>query len=81
MKDRMAVVYPRAAGLDVHKMQITASVRICESHTHQPALDTRVFSALPQGLSALVEWLGASTKSKQRPWRGRECTGWPRSRR
>jgi len=56
MKDRMVVVYPRAAGLDDHKMQSTASVRICDSHTQQPALDTRVFSALPQGPSALVDW-------------------------
>ena len=28
--DAMHVVRPRAAGLDVHKMEITATVRICE---------------------------------------------------
>ena len=27
--DEMHVVHPRAAGLDVHKMQITVSVRLC----------------------------------------------------
>ena len=39
--DEMHVVHPRAAGLDVHKMQITASVRLCQpggrrSERHAP---------------------------------------------
>ena len=29
--DDMHVVWPRAAGLDVHKMRITAAVRLCEA--------------------------------------------------
>ena len=28
--DQMHIVHPRAAGLDVHKLQITASVRLCQ---------------------------------------------------
>ena len=32
MSDVLHVVHPRAAGLDVHKMQITATVRLCAGH-------------------------------------------------
>jgi len=38
-------------------MQLTASVRVCEPGRDTPELDTGVFSALPQGLDALVGWL------------------------
>ena len=54
--DTLHVIHARAAGLDVHKMQITASVRLArpkaEAETH-----TRAFSALPGGLSELTRWL------------------------
>ena len=30
MNDALHVVHPRAAGLDVHKMEITATVRLCD---------------------------------------------------
>ena len=50
------VVHTRAAGLDVHKMQITASVRICEPGGGVQCT-TRQCSALPEGLRALTQWL------------------------
>ena len=54
--DTLHVIHARAAGLDVHKMQITATVRLArpgaEAETH-----TRSFSALPAGLGELVDWL------------------------
>ena len=54
--DTMHVIHPCAAGLDVHKMQITATVRLARSGTDARMI-TRVFSALPSGLQALVAWL------------------------
>ena len=54
--DTLHVIHARAAGLDVHKMQITATVRLARpgvaAETH-----TRAFSALPGGLGELVRWL------------------------
>ena len=52
--DTLHVIHACAAGLDVHKMQITATVR--RARAGQDA-DTEVFSALPSGLAALVDWL------------------------
>ena len=56
LHDEFTVMHPRAAGIDVHKMQLTASVRI-----HQPDGDalvaTETFAALPSGRAALVAWL------------------------
>ncbi len=54
--DTMHVVHPRAAGLDVHKMQVTATVRLARRNT-DAEMFTRVFSALPSGLEALAGWL------------------------
>ena len=56
--DDLHVVRPRAAGLDVHKMAITATVRLCEPGQGLPRMATRQFSALPNGLRALTAWLG-----------------------
>jgi len=56
--DTMHVIHARAAGLDVHKMQITATVRVARPGTEAEVF-TRQFSALPSGLAALVEWLRA----------------------
>ena len=53
--DAMHVAHARAAGLDVHKMQITASVRLCEPGGLLAA--TRQFNALPGGLRDLTRWL------------------------
>ena len=54
--DRMNVIHARAAGVDVHKMQLTATVRLARPGA-QAEVITRVFSALPSGITALVDWL------------------------
>ena len=55
--DTMHVACPRAAGLDVHKMQVTASVRLCAPGGGAARTATRTFSALPHGLRELTDWL------------------------
>ena len=50
------VVHPRAAGLDVHKVQITASVCLARPRATAEIL-TETFGALPSGRSQLVAWL------------------------
>ena len=54
--DAMHVVCPRSAGLDVHKMEITATVRLCDGDG-EPVMETRCFSTLPSGLEEMVAWL------------------------
>ncbi len=46
-KDELHVVHCRATGLDVHKMQITASVRVCERGGESPRCESRSSGALP----------------------------------
>ena len=41
MNDDLHVVHDRAAGLDVHKLEIAAAVRLCGA----PTRGTRTFSA------------------------------------
>ena len=55
--DNLHVVHPRAAGLDVHKMQITVSIRICAPGGGEPQLETRTFDALASGLDEMVAWM------------------------
>ncbi len=55
-KDTLHVMHPRAAGIDVHKMQVTATVRIARESA-DAEIHTREFSALPSGLAALAGWL------------------------
>ena len=55
--DDMHVVWPRAAGLDVHKMCITAAVRLCAAGRGPARTAVREFSALPDGLRAMTDWL------------------------
>lgn len=57
MTDTLHVVHARAAGLDVHKMQCTASVRLCMPGAGEPQVETRTFEALASGLDAMVAWL------------------------
>ena len=57
MTDTLHVVHARAAGLDVHKMQITASVRLCTPGAGEPQIETCTFEALASGLDAMVAWL------------------------
>ena len=57
MNDDLCVVHPRAAGLDVHKGHITATVRLGATTAGEPQCETRTFDALASGLKALVAWL------------------------
>ena len=54
--DDLHVVCARAAGLDVHQMHVTATVRLCEAGSGAARTATREFSALPDGLRAMTEW-------------------------
>ena len=53
------MVEARAAGLDVHKMCITAAVRLYEAATGVARAAVKEFSALPDGLRAMTDWLRA----------------------
>ena len=55
--DTPHVVHPRAAGVDVHKMQITVSIRICAPGGGEPQIETRTFEALPSGVDEMVAWM------------------------
>ena len=54
--EALHVVCPRAAGLDVHKMEVTATVRLCAGGG-APEIETRGFSTLARGLDEMVAWL------------------------
>ncbi len=56
--DSMHVVVPRAAGIDVHKMQVTATVRLCRPGVANAAITTKLFGTDPPGLEQLTAWLG-----------------------
>ena len=53
--DDVEVRHAAAAGLDVHKMQVTATVRT-HAGREGPLVETREFSALASGLALLVQW-------------------------
>lgn len=55
--DTLHVVHARAAGIDVHKMQITTSIRICAPGGGEPQIATRTFEALPSGIDEMVAWM------------------------
>src|SRR5882724_7647524 len=52
----MQVLYPRCAGLDVHKDVIVASVRCVSTPVHQ---EVRSFQTTTSGLQSLDEWLSS----------------------
>lgn len=51
----MEVLYPRCAGLDVHKDVVVACVRCVSPPAHH---ETRSFATTTSGLLALADWLG-----------------------
>ena len=53
----MHVVEPLAAGLDVHKLQITAGTRRCPPDGGEPLCATCEFATTSAGLAALTDWL------------------------
>ena len=52
----MDVLYPRCAGLDVHKDSVVACVRCVSAPVHR---EVRTFQTTTRGLLALAEWLAA----------------------
>ena len=54
--DDFSIVHACAAGLDVHKMAITATIRR-QPPNGAATMVTKAFSALPSGLTALCGWL------------------------
>ena len=54
--DALHVVEPRAA-LDVYKLQITASIRLCDADGGPPASAMLEFGTTPAGLRAKTGWL------------------------
>ena len=72
--DSMHVAVPRAAGINVHKIQVTATVRLCEPGRTDAAIATRVFGTDPPALRALSDWLGGHGVGPPR-WRGPASTG------
>ena len=57
--DQFQVVHTHAAGLDVHKMETTATVLLCSPHDGATQALTRVFRTMPKGLSEPVDWLSS----------------------
>lgn len=51
----MEVIYPRCAGLDVHKQTVVACVRIADGAG--PLQEIRTFATTTSGLLALADWL------------------------
>src|ERR1700741_4344923 len=52
----MDVLYPRCAGLDVHKDTVVACVRCVSPPEHR---ETRQYSTTTSGLLELADWLGS----------------------
>lgn len=50
----MQVLYPRCAGLDVHKDSVVAAIRCVSEPTHH---EVRSYATTTQGLLALADWL------------------------
>lgn len=50
------VVYPKAAGVDVHKMQLTVSLSLC-GDKGSPQVKTRVFGTFASDLLEMTRWL------------------------
>lgn len=53
----MDVLYPRCAGLDVHKQTVVACIRIADNGA--PTQEVRTFATTTSGLLALADWLAA----------------------
>jgi transposase len=57
MEVSMEVKYPKCAGLDVHKANVVACMRV--AGVPEAAYETRTFDTTTKGLLALLEWLAA----------------------
>src|SRR5690349_13684062 len=56
----MEVLYPRCAGLDVHKATVVAAVRLVAGG--KVAREVRTFATTTAGLLELAEWLAENGK-------------------
>ena len=75
--DGLHVVHPRAASLDVHKIQITAAVRLARQQGDLLTA-TQEFSALSGGLQRLTRWLlshGSAPRAWKAPFEALEDAG------
>ena len=68
----MDVIYPRCAGLDVHKQTVVACVRIAGDGP--PLQEVRTFATTTSGLLALATGSTPSASSMS-AWRPPACTG------
>jgi transposase len=55
LEANMDVIYPRCAGLDVHKQTVVACARLCGDGA--PRQEVRTFTTTTSGLLALADWL------------------------
>ena len=60
----MEVIYPRCAGLDVHKQTVVACVRIAGDGA--PLQEVRTFATTTSGLLALADWLDSLRRRARR---------------
>src|ERR1700751_584818 len=68
----MKALHKRCAGLDVHKAEVVACLRVVTNREVGP--EVRRFPTTTQGLLALTEWLGVREARMWR-WKRPACTG------
>ena len=74
--DAMHIIEPRAAGIDMHKMQLTVSVRLCEPVQPEGLSLTETVATDQRDLQAMTGWLGEHRVG----WAAMEGTGILRKR-
>ena len=52
----MDTLYPRCAGIDVHKTNVVVCVRCCD-RPGKPSEEVRSFSTMTRALLSLADWL------------------------
>jgi|SRR5579884_2064670 len=55
----MDTLYPRCAGIDVHKNNVVVCIRCCD-RPRKVFEEVRTFSTMTDGLLALLDWLQAA---------------------
>jgi hypothetical protein len=68
----MDVLVERCAGLDVHRDEVVATVRVPAARRRRWDQQTRTFRATLPGLAALGEWLAEAGVTRECP---RICVG------
>jgi transposase len=62
----MKVMYPRCAGIDIHKKNMTVCRFIDRGAGETPELETRRFPTHPQGISEMADWLREAQGERDR---------------